>query len=146
MQRPLDQSAGGLECFQGLHWLYLIPGCILFVVFVGFSARLIRVGGELKNVELTKNIFDWRGDSRKLSAYKHALSARSTTLACGTVTIKTVTVLATIYFGTVDPVTVATVACIPAPSSAIFGAKHDVDFSFIITTALDYRVCCCMRR
>ena len=108
-QLPPDQTAGGLECFHGTHWLYVGIGSTLFVVYVGLSARLMRVGGELQNIEVVCNPFDCRGDSKKHMPYKHALSVATNEHAMWTVAIKTVAVLSTTFLGTMHPTTVATV-------------------------------------
>ena len=98
-----------MECFTAEHWPYAVPGIILLVVFVVFSARLMSVGGELVSIEMTANPLDWRGDSRKQKVYVHALSARSTAHALVTVAVKTVAVFATTFMGTKHPVIVAAV-------------------------------------
>ena len=109
-QLPPDQTAGGLECFHGTHWLYVGIGSTLFLVYVGLSARLMWAGGELQNIEVVwYNPFNWRGDSKKRMPYKHALSVATNEHAMGTVAIKTVAVLSTTFLGTMHPTAVATV-------------------------------------
>ena len=108
-QLPPDQTTGGMECFRGTHWLYVGTGSTLFLVYVGLSTRLLRVGGELQNIEVVSNPFDWRGDSKKRMPYKHALSMSMNEHAMGTVAIKTVAVLSTTFLGTMHPTAVATV-------------------------------------
>ena len=108
-QLPPDQTAGGLECFRGTHWLYVGSGSTLFLVYVGLSARLMRVGGELQNIEVVCNPFDCRGDSKKHMPYKHALSVATNEHAMWTVAIKMVAVLSTTFLGTKHPTAVATV-------------------------------------
>ena len=109
-QLPPDQTAGGLECFHGTHWLYVGIGSTLFLIYVGLSARLMRAGGELQNIEVVwYNPFNWRGDSKKRMPYKHALSVSMNEHAMGTVAIKTVAVLSTTFLGTMHPTAVATV-------------------------------------
>jgi hypothetical protein len=99
-----------MRCFQGQHWLYAVLGFVLFVLFVGTSARLVRVGGELGNIEMQlHNPLDWRGDCGKRMPYKHRLSAANIEHASGTVAVKTVAVLAATYLGTQHPVVVAAV-------------------------------------
>ena len=101
-----------MECFRGTHWLYVGSGSTLFLVYVGLSARLMRVGGELQNIEVVCNPFNWRGDSKKRMPYKHALSVAMNEHAMGTVAIKTVAVLSTTFLGTMHPTAVATVRAI----------------------------------
>ena len=98
-----------MRCFQGEHWGYIVPGSVLFVLFTALCARLIRAGGELQNIEMTLNLLDWRGDSKKKPPYAHALSARSSKHAEVTVAVKTVAVLATTFMGTGHPIAVAAV-------------------------------------
>ena len=110
LQLPPSQTTGGMECFRGEHWWYVVPGATLFVVYVGLSARLMRAGGQLQNIEMVwHNPFDWRGDNRKRMSYKHALSLAKNQHAMGTVAIKTPAVLATIFLGTRHPAVVAAV-------------------------------------
>ena len=109
LQLPPDRTAGGMECFRGIHWLYVGSGSTLFLVYVGLSARLMRAGGELQNIEVVCNPFNWRGDSKKRMPYKHALSVATNEHAMGTVAIKTVAVLSTTFLGTMHPTAVATV-------------------------------------
>ena len=47
LQLPPNQTAGGLECYRGLHWMYVISGSTLFVAYVVLSIRLMWAGGEL---------------------------------------------------------------------------------------------------
>ena len=99
-----------MECFRGVHWLYVVTGSTLFLVYVGLSARLLRVGGELQNIEAVwYNPLDWRGDSKKRMPYKHALSVATNEHAMWTVAIKTVAVLSTTFLGTIHPTAVAMV-------------------------------------
>ena len=109
-QLPPDQTVGGMECFRGTHWLYVGIGSTLFLIYVGLSARLMRAGGELQNIEVVwYNPFNWRGDSKKRMPYKHALSMATNEHAMGTVAIKTVAVLSTTFLGTMHPTAVASV-------------------------------------
>ena len=81
-----------MECFRGVHWLYVVTGSSLFLVYVGLSARLLRVGGELQNSEAVwYNPFDWRGDSKKRMPYTHALSLAKNEHEVGTVAVKEIT-------------------------------------------------------
>ena len=98
-----------MECFRGTHWLYVGMGSTLFLVYVGLSVRLMRAGGELQNIEVVCNPFNWRGDSKKRMPYKHALSVATNEHAMWTVAIKTVAVLSTTFLGTMHPTAVATV-------------------------------------
>ena len=110
LQLPPDRTAGGMECFRGIHWLYVGIGSTLFLVYVGLSARLMRAGGELQNIEVVwYNPLNWRGDSKKRMPYKHALSVSMNEHAMGTVAIKTVAVLSTTFLGTMHPTAVASV-------------------------------------
>ena len=112
-----------MECFTAEHWPYAVPGIVLLVVFVVFSARLMSVGGELGSIEMTANPLNWRGDSRKVQkVYVHALSARSTAHALVTVAVKTVAVFATTFMGTKHPVIVAAVRA--SASSLRASASH----------------------
>ena len=113
LQEPSNRTASGhtgMRCFQGQHWLYTVLGFVLFVLFVGTSARLVRVGGELGNIEMQlRNPLDWSSDCGKRMPYKHRLSAANIEHASGTVVVKTVAVLAATYLGTQHPVVVAAV-------------------------------------
>lgn len=81
------------------------------MLFVAISARLMRVGGELQNIEIRfRNPLDCRGDCRKIMPYQHRLSTVNTEHASGTVAIKTVAVLAHTYMGTNYPTVVAVVS------------------------------------
>ena len=107
-----------MECFRGVHWLYVVTGSTLFLVYVGLSARLLRVGGELQNIEAVwYNPFDWRGDSKKRMPYTHALSLAKNEHGVGTVAVKTVAVLVATFIGTMHPTAVSTVrvGCISRP-------------------------------
>ena len=99
-----------MRCFQGQHWLYAVLGFVLFVLFVGASTRLARVGGELGHIEMQlHNPLDYRFDSTKRMPYEHRLSAANIEHTLGTVVIKTVAVLAATYLGTQHPIVVAVV-------------------------------------
>ncbi len=102
-------KSSSIECFTIDHLPFAAVGFVLFVLFVCFSARLMRVGGELQNIEMTTNLFDSRGDSSKQRMYVHPLSAHSTAHASVTVLVKTVSVLATTYMGSTHPVVVSAV-------------------------------------
>ena len=102
-----------MECFQGLHWLYVVLGSFLFVAYVVLSARLMRAGGELQNIEMVCDPFDWRHDCKKRMPYKHALSVAKTEHALGTVAIKTVAVVVATFLGTFHPTVVAAVRAAP---------------------------------
>ena len=111
-QIPANQTESnlGMECFQDGHWFYVVPAAVLFVLFIGLCARLMRVGGELQNIELNwRNPLDWRGDCKKIMPYQHVLSAAKPEHASGTVVVKTVAVLAATYMGTKHPTVVAVV-------------------------------------
>lgn len=99
-----------MECYHGLHWLYVISGSIMLVMYVRLSVRLMRAGGELHNIAMVwYKPFDSADDYTKRMPYKHALSVAKNEHAMGTVAIKTVAVLAATFLGTVHPTVVATV-------------------------------------
>lgn len=109
-RRWLDaMPKGSIECFQGHHWLYVVSAALLSIMYVWLCGRLMLAGGELQNVEMSFNLLDWRGDSRKCMPYMHALSPHSNEYLVGTVVVKTVSVLTTTLLGTTYPVTVAAV-------------------------------------
>eukprot|EP01044_Picomonas_judraskeda_P020054 COSAG03_NODE_4369_length_1573_cov_6.875848_1_plen_390_part_10 len=122
-RRWLDaMPTGSMECFQGQHWLYVAPGAALSIVYTWLCGRLMLAGGELQNVEMSLNLLDWGGDSRKRMPYTHALSPHSNEYSVGTVAVQTVTVLATTLLGTVYPITVAAVrvsSSFPSPSLSL---------------------------
>lgn len=98
-----------MECFQGEHWFYVVPGAVLAISYVWLCGRLMLAGGEVQNVEMSFNLLDWRSDSRKRMPYMHALSPHSNEYLVGTVAVKTVSVLTTTFLGSVYPISVAAV-------------------------------------
>lgn len=98
-----------LECFTAAHLTrYAGPGFVLSVLFTVLSARLIRAGGELGNIEMAlANPLACASDGRKVAAHEHALSACSLKHDMFSLFSKTVAVLASTYFGTRHPTVVA---------------------------------------
>ena len=71
----------GLECWTSEHILaYALPSVVCLAVYGALSFRLLRVGSQLSDVELTPtNLFDFRADSNVPQPYEHPLSSASTT-------------------------------------------------------------------
>ena len=73
-------------------------------MYGALSFRLLRVGSQLSDVELTPaNLFDFRADSNVPQPYEHPLSSASTTPAIATVVAKVIVVATEVMLGTMLP-------------------------------------------
>ena len=95
----------GLECWTSEHILaYALPSVVCLAVYGALSFRLLRVGSQLSDVELTPtNLFDFRADSNVPQPYEHPLSSASTTPAIATVVAKVIVVATEVMLGTTLP-------------------------------------------
>ena len=107
---PVPESSK-LRCFTVEHWMrYAGPGLLLFTLFVALSARLMRAGGELGQLEFSwTSPCSWAGDGKKADTYRHPLCARDSTHEMLTVATKCVAVLASTFLGSIYPTVVAIV-------------------------------------
>ena len=137
-------DGGGMECWTGEHWVYVLCATVAFAVYAAISLRLLRVGGELGSLEVRRNVFDWSGDAQRKLPHEHPLSFQNPTHGTVTSAGKLLVVAAQVLFGTNHPAkTMAFMLCVFAGLCAAsfryppyYGAlanrgRHFLDFAVL---------------